>query len=317
MKLVINMKKVSIIIPCYNEEKNISIFYNDINNIIKQMKYKFELIYINDGSIDNTLGEMKKIYDLDKNITIINFSRNFGKDAALLAGLKECQGDYAITIDGDGQQSPYLIKNLLEAIEKDTNIDSVVYYQKNRKEKYLLKKLKEKFYKIISKLSNMSFIPGASDFRLVNRKMIESVLTITEKNRFTRGIFLWLGYNTIYLPYEANYRNNGKSSYSLKKLFKYAIDGIISFSDIPLRISTFFGASISLLSFIYIIAVVIEKIVFDIDVPGYATIVVLILFLGGIQLLSLGILGEYLSKVYLETKNRPIYIIKDIKKNKK
>ncbi len=306
------MKKVSIIIPCYNEEKNINSFYMDINKIIQKLKYDFELIYINDGSFDNTLKELNKIFS--KNITIINFSRNFGKESALLAGLKECHGDYAIMIDGDGQQNPDLIIDLLETISADDNIDSVVYYQKNRKEKYLIRKLKEKFYKIISRMSNMNFIPGASDFRLINRKMINSVLMITEKNRFSKGIFLWLGYNTKYLPYEANNRKNGISSYNIKKLFKYAIDGIISFSDKPLRISTFCGIIISFISFIYIIIVIIEKLIFEIDVPGYATIVILVSFLGGVQLLSLGIIGEYISKVYLETKNRPSYIIKDIKK---
>lgn len=311
------MKKVSIIVPCYNEEKNITILYNEILKNISSLKYSFELIFINDGSSDKTLTELNKLLENKIEISIINFSRNFGKEAAILAGLRQCIGDYAILIDADCQQNPKLIINMLKKIEEDSDIDSIAYYQINRKEKFLLKKLKQKFYKIISKLSHMNFIPGASDFRLINRSMINSVLELTEKNRFSKGIFLWIGYNTIYLPYEAEIRKNGNSSYNFKKLFKYAIDGIISFSERPLRIATFCGTIISLLAFIYIIIVFVEKLFFGIEAQGYATIVVLILFLGGIQLLAIGILGEYIAKIYIETKNRPNYIIKNIKKNKK
>lgn len=309
--------KLSIIIPCYNEENNVELIYNEIKNNFKKIK-NYEIIFINDGSKDNTINNLKLISNKAReNIKIINFSRNFGKEAAMYAGLKESCGDYVSIIDADMQQDPKLVLEMVEFLDKHQDYDSVATFQQERKEGKILTFFKDSFYKIINKMSETAFIQGASDFRTFRRTMVDSILSLGEYYRFSKGIFSWVGYNTYYMPYEVKERATGKTTWSFWKLFKYAIEGIVSFSTAPLRLATFIGLVSSFVSIIYLLVVIIQKIFFSIAVPGYATIVVLILLIGGLQLFSLGLLGEYVARTYVETKRRPIYIAKEIITNSK
>jgi glycosyltransferase involved in cell wall biosynthesis len=229
----------------------------------------------------------------------------------MYAGLKASKGDFVCIIDADLQQHPSVVLKMLKEIERDRDLDCVAAYQEDRNEGAILTKFKSAFYKIINKLAEVDFVNGASDFRLLNRKMVDAVLSMSEYHRFSKGIFSWVGFNTKYISYKANERESGESKWSFLKLFKYAIDGIIAFSTLPLRLSIATGFVTAIISIIYLIVVILQKLIQGIDVPGYATIIVLILFLGGMQLFCLGILGEYLAKVYVQSKNRPIYILKE------
>lgn len=309
--------KLSIIIPCYNEENNVELIYNEIKNNFKKIK-DYEIIFINDGSKDNTIGNLKHINKkAHENIKIINFSRNFGKEAAMYAGLKESRGEYVSIIDADMQQDPKLVLEMVDFLDQHPDYDSVATFQEVRKEGKVLTFFKDCFYKIINKLSETAFIQGASDFRTFRRSMVDSILSLGEYYRFSKGIFSWVGYNTYYMPYEVKERATGQTTWSFWKLFKYAVEGIVSFSTAPLRLATFIGLISSFISVIYLLVVIIQKIFFSISVPGYATIVVLILLIGGLQLFSLGLLGEYVARTYVETKKRPIYIAKEIISNSK
>lgn len=309
--------KLSIVIPCYNEGDNVQLIYKDIENKFKN-KEDYEIIFVNDGSKDNTLENLKKICNQSKqNVKIIDFSRNFGKESAMYAGLKESCGEYVSIIDADMQQDPKLILEMIEFLENNKEYDCVATYQKQRKEGKFLTFFKNTFYKIINKMSETDFIQGASDFRTFKRPMVDSILEVKEYYRFSKGIFSWVGYKTYYMPYEVKERATGQTNWSFWKLFKYAIEGIVSFSTVPLRLATVIGIISSFISILYLFIVVIQKLFFSISVPGYATIVVLILLLGGLQLFSLGILGEYIARNYVETKKRPIYIAKQIIKSEK
>lgn len=313
--------KLSFIVPCYNEEGNVKTFYETVNNTFKGCSYDYEFIFINDGSKDKTFEKLNDIAKRNEhNVKIIDFSRNFGKEAGIYAGFKYSVGEFVSIIDADLQQHPKYVKQMLEYLETHNEYDTAVAYQRIRKEGKILKFFKNSFYHLINKMSEIEFIKGASDFRLLRRRVVDVILEMKEYYRFSKGIFSWVGFNNYYMPYEVEERNSGKSKWSFWKLFKYAIDGIVSFTTVPLRFSTFVGSVTSFLSLIYLVVVIIQKLFFSIAIPGYATIVTLILFLGGIQLLSLGIIGEYLARTYVETKNRPIYIAKeiiDVKKNKK
>ncbi len=309
--------KLSIVVPCYNEEKNIELIYDCIHNNFKKIK-DYEIIFINDGSKDNTFKVLKELSQNSKeSIKVINFSRNFGKEAAMYAGLEKSIGEYVSIIDADMQQDPKLVLSMIEFLDNNEDYDSVAAYQEKRKEGKVLTFFKDCFYKIMNKMSDTRFVQGASDFRTFRRCMVDSILSMKEYFRFSKGIFSWVGYNTYYMPYTVSKRANGSSNWSFTKLFKYAVEGIVSFSTAPLRIATVIGITSSILSILYLISVIFEKIFYGISVSGYATIVVLILFLGGLQLFSLGILGEYIARTYVETKKRPIYIAKNIIDNKK
>ena len=309
------MKKIdlSIVVPCYNEEKNVELFYNETTKLFDNTKYEYEIIFVNDGSKDNTYMKLKEITeDSDKNIKVVNFSRNFGKEAAMYAGLRESRGDNVSIIDADMQQDPKYILNMLEYLENHEECDSVATYQKSRKENKLLSFFKNAFYALINKISDTSFVQGASDFRTFRRNVVDAIVSMQEYYRFSKGIFSWVGFNTYYMSYDVKERANGVSTWSFWKLFKYAIEGIVAFTTAPLKIATFTGILTALCSIIYLIIVVIQKLAFEIAIPGYATIVTLILFLGGMQLFSIGIIGEYLARIYIEGKKRPIYISKNI-----
>ena len=305
--------KLSLIVPCYNEEASVKRFFDEVNKVFENKVENFEFVFVNDGSKDGTYPELKKLYKENptSDIQVLTFSRNFGKEAAIYAGLSHAKGDLVCIIDADLQQRPEVVLEMLAEIEKDDSLDCVAAYQENRKESKTLSGLKSAFYKVINKITDVDFVNGASDFRLMKRAMVDSIIEMTEYHRFSKGIFSWVGFNTKYIPYTVEERQFGETKWSYGKLFKYAFDGIISFSTFPLKLATGVGLVTAFASIIYLIIVVIQKLFFGIDVPGYATIVVLVLFLGGMQLFCLGILGEYLSKIYVQVKNRPIYILKE------
>lgn len=310
---------LSVIVPCYNEQENVELFYFEAVKAFGELYCDYELIFVNDGSTDGTFDKLYSLCKTDNApfIKIINFSRNFGKEAAIYAGLKECKGDYALLIDADLQQSPETAFEMYNKLTSCPEYDCVTAFQKKRKEGALLSLLKNIFYKIINRLADTSFISGASDFRVFNRKVIDAILDVKEYHRFSKGIFSFVGFNTYFMPYQVKERAHGESKWSFYKLFKYAIEGIVGFSTAPLKIAMFSGLFSAIASAIYSIIVIIQKLAFGIDVPGYATIVVLLLFLGGMQLFCLGLLGEYIAKIYIQVKDRPVYIIKEVITNDK
>lgn len=309
--------KLSLVIPCYNEEKNVSLFYEAVKKDFSAVNFEYELVFVNDGSRDGTFKELKKLCDGDLPVKIVNFSRNFGKEAAMYAGLNEAEGDYVTIIDADLQQRPSIALEMVNILDNDAEYDCVAAYQDIRNESKALIFFKNCFYKLINKFSDTEFTQGASDFRTFRRPMVDAILSMDEYFRFSKGLFSWVGFKTKFIPYQADERATGESKWSFTKLFRYAMDGIFAFSTTPLRISTIIGLVTALLSIIYLFVVVIQKLAFGINVEGYATIVVLILLLGGIQLCCIGIIGEYIARTYIQTKNRPIYIAKDIIKNHK
>lgn len=304
---------LSLVVPCYNEEENVEKFFAETNNAFSGKGFDYEFVFVNDGSRDLTRKKLKKLYEENENynIQVLTFSRNFGKEAAIYAGLGAAKGDLVCVIDADLQQRPEVVLKMLEAMNEDSDIDCVAAYQEKRKESKIMIAFKAMFYKLINRLAEVKFVSGASDFRLMKRDMVNAVLEMTEYHRFSKGLFSWVGFNTKYIPYKVEERESGKSKWNFRKLMKYALDGIISFSTFPLKFSAFVGLISAFISIIYLIIVIVKKLVFSIAVPGYATIVVLVLFLGGLQLFSLGFLGEYLSKIYVQVKNRPVYILKE------
>jgi glycosyltransferase involved in cell wall biosynthesis len=255
---------------------------------------------------------LKEIYKSSpQNVQVLSFSRNFGKESAMYAGLSHARGDLVCLIDADLQQRPEVVLEMLDVLHSNEDLDCVTAYQKKRKESRILSFFKSMFYKLINKVSDVNFVNGASDFRLMKRNMVDAILSMTEYHRFSKGIFSYVGFNTEYIPYEVALRQSGESKWSFRKLFKYAFDGIFAFSTAPLKLSTYVGIFSSLASIIYLIVVLIQKLAFEIPVPGYATLVVLILFIGGVQLFCLGMLGSYISKMYVQGKHRPIYILRD------
>lgn len=302
---------LSIIIPSFNEEGNIIELNKRLTSTLSNIEY--ELIYINDGSTDNTLKKIKEIYNNDKeHIKYISFSKNFGKEAAMYAGLKHAIGKYTCIIDSDLEQNPEYILKMLEKLEKDKNIDQIAMIMKKRNNENIIKRfLKKLFYNIINKLSDIKLIDGASDFRLFNQNVKNAILSLSEKNRFSKGIFSWIGFNTEYMYYDLEKRFSGKTKFNTKAQIKYAITGITNYSTKPLILSTIIGSIISLLALIYIIITILQVLIYGKDVPGYASLLVSILFMGGIELIFIGILGIYIGKTYNESKNRPIYIEKE------
>ncbi len=309
--------KLSLVVPCYNEEKNVSLFYEAAKSDFSGAGFDYEIVFVNDGSHDGTFKELQKLMDGDIPVKIVNFSRNFGKESAMYAGLRESEGDYVTIIDADLQQRPAIALDMVRMLDSEPEYDCVAAFQDKRKEGKVLTFFKNSFYKLINKFADTEFVQGASDFRTFRRPMVEAILSMDEYFRFSKGLFSWVGFNTKFIPYEVQERATGTSKWSFRKLFKYALDGIFAFTTAPLRIATILGLVTSFFSIIYLIIVVIQKLAFGIAVAGYATIVVLILLLGGIQLCCIGIIGEYIARTYIQTKGRPIYIAKDVLKNDK
>ena len=303
--------KLSLVVPCYNEQDNVFDFYDCVEKCFSTKDFDYEIVFVNDGSRDDTFNKLKEIVKTKKgNIQVVSFSRNFGKESAIYAGLTRSKGDRVCIIDADLQQRPEVVVQMMEILDEKPELDCVAAYQQKRKEGGLISAVKSCFYKVINKMSEVDFVNGASDFRLMSRQMVNAVLDMTEYHRFSKGILSWVGFNCEYIPYEVQIREHGESKWSTIKLLKYAIEGIIAFSTAPLKLATFVGFVSSILSILYLIFVVVQKLAFGIAIPGYATIIVLLLLIGGLILFCLGIIGEYIARMYVQVKNRPIYIEK-------
>lgn len=305
------LKKISIVIPCYNEEETIAIIYKELVQVDRKLQdFYFEYIFINDGSTDDTLLKLRQL-SKKQNVHYLSFSRNFGKEAALYAGLKEANGDYVTVMDADLQDPPELLIEMVRILEQG-EYDCVGTRRINRRgEPSIRSWFARKFYQLINHIGEVEMVDGARDFRLMTRQMVDSVLELSEYNRFSKGLFAWVGYNTKYLEYENRERVAGQTSWSFWNLFKYSIDGIVNFSEAPLNLASFVGAFSCFASIIAMIFIFVKTLIFKDPTSGWPSLVCIILFIGGIQLLCLGIVGKYISKIFLETKKRPIYIVKE------
>lgn len=311
------MKKISIIVPCYNEEESILLFYKTIKSIARKMKKKcsFEYIFVNDGSKDKTLKIIRDLSKKDNDVRYISFSRNFGKEAAMYAGFEAAVGDYVTTMDVDLQDPPELLDEMFDTVESG-EYDCCAARSTNRKGYSFFRKLFTKwFYSLIGKLSNSEMVPGARDYRLMNRKMLNAILSMKEYNRYSKGLFGFVGFDTKWIEYNIVERQKGESKYSMRKLFAYAIEGIVDFSTKPLVISAFFGLLFCFIAFVMIIVIIAKTLIWGDPVGGWPSLACIIFFIGGIQLFCIGIMGQYLAKTYSETKNRPLYIIKETEKD--
>ena len=310
---------ISIVVPCYNEEEALPLFYKEITKVFKQIKEEYELLLVNDGSKDGTLQIMKDFAKKDKHVKYLSFSRNFGKESAMFAGLYNAKGDYVAIMDADMQDPPALLPEMIRILREE-DYDSVATRRATRKGEGKVRSfLSQSFYKIINKISDADIVDGARDFRLMKRDMVDSIVSMSEYNRFSKGIFGWVGFKTYWLPFENVERVAGTTKWSLFGLTKYAIDGIINFSQTPLAIASYFGMFMTFVAFVMLVFIIVRKLMFGDPVAGWASTMCVIIFIGGIQLLCLGIMGQYIGKTYMETKNRPQYIIarSNIKKEKK
>ena len=305
--------KLSLIVPCLNEAENVHPFQEAVIDAFQDCGYDYEIIFIDDGSKDATLHELRKMYNEQLcKIKVVSFSRNFGKESGIYAGLKHATGDYISIIDADLQQRPEIVRNMVQVLDDNQEYDMVAAYQDRRREGKLLSFFKKMFYSLINRLSDINLKSDASDFRTFRKSVAESILSLGEYHRFSKGIFAWVGYNTYYIPYTVCQRNAGVSKWNFRKLANYAKDGIIGYSTKPLRIATILGFLSAIAAAVYLIVVVLQKLIAGIDIPGYATIIVLVLFLGSIQLFCIGIIGEYVGRIFEQSKDRPIYIAKEI-----
>ena len=304
------MEKISIVVPAYNEEESIPYFYEEINKEFKELKQELELIFVDDGSKDKTLDVIKGLTK-DKRVKYISFSRNFGKEAAMWAGLNASTGDYVTIMDSDLQDPPSLLKEMIRLI-KEEGYDIVGTRRVTRKGEPVIRSFFARmFYKIINKMSKVEMVDGARDFRLMTRQVVNSVLSLKEYNRYSKGLFSFVGFKTKWLEYENIQRVAGETKWSFWKLLLYAIDGIVAFTTIPLTIAIAIGFIFCLIAFIMIIVVIVKTLAFGDPTTGWPSLACIIFMVSGIQLLCIGVIGEYLSKMYLEVKNRPIYIVKE------
>ena len=309
-------KTISIIVPCYNEEEALPLFYKEIVKVLKTLNTNYELVLVNDGSKDNTLNVMKDLAKKDKNVIYLSFSRNFGKEAAMYAGLNNAKGDYVGFIDADLQHPPMLLKEMLEKLET-SDYDCAACRRVDRTGDSKVRTFfARNFYKIINKISDVKLVDGAGDYRLMKRNMVDAILSMSEYNRFSKGIFSWVGFKTYWIDYENVDRVAGTTSWSFSGLMKYAVDGVVNFTNAPLDIATWAGLIFSLIAFIYLLVVIIKYALFGDPVQGWATTICVILIIGGIQLFSIGVMGQYIGKTYMEVKNRPHYIISDTNSKK-
>lgn len=310
------MKKLSIIVPCFNEEESIPYFYDEVKKVTKNMDIKLELIFVDDGSRDKTLEVIKSKTD-DKEVKYISFSRNFGKEAAMYAGLSMASGDYVTIMDVDLQDPPSLLPKMVRLIEEE-GYDCVATKSTSRNGYSFLRKTFTKwFYDIIGKMSKTEMVPGARDYRLMTRQMVEAVLSMKEYNRYSKGLFSFVGFKTKWIEFENKERVAGTTKWNFWKLFSYALDGIVGFSTAPLTMAAFIGVLFCLIAFIMIIVIIVKTLAFGDPTSGWPSLACIIFMVSGIQLLCLGVIGEYLAKMYMEVKDRPIYIIKESNVDKK
>ena len=307
--------KLTLVVPCYNEAENVALFQEAVITAFDGCGYDYEIVFVDDGSRDATLHNLKKLYNAQKcPVKVISFSRNFGKEAGLYAGLEHASGDYIALIDADLQQRPEIVREMVRMLDEEPEYDVVAAYQDRRNEGKVLSFFKKGFYNVINKLSKVTLQPDASDFRTFRRSVAESILKLGEYHRFSKGIFAWVGYKTKFIAYTACERAHGTTKWNFWKLLNYAIEGIIGFSTAPLRFSMLCGGFTAVAAVLYLIWVVCEKLFLGIDIPGYATIIVLILFFGASQLFCIGIIGEYVGRTFEQSKDRPIYIAKEVLK---
>ncbi|HEM5310885.1 TPA: glycosyltransferase family 2 protein [Streptococcus suis] len=307
---------ISVIVPCFNEEEAIPYFYDAMEKVRKEMGEQFEYIFVNDGSKDRTLTVLRQLSGQDRAVRYLSFSRNFGKEAALYAGLQAAQGELVTVMDVDLQDPPEMLMEMKAMLDGNPDLDCVGTRRVSREGEPPIRSFFAKlFYKLMNKISQVEVVDGARDFRLMRRHMVDAILSVSEYNRFSKGIFAWVGFETEYLPYENVERVAGKTSWSFWKLLSYSIEGIINFSDTPLNIASYTGFFTFLLSLVLMVFVVFKTLVFGDPTIGWPSTICIILFLGGLQLMTIGILGKYLAKVFLETKKRPIYIVKEKSSN--
>lgn len=307
------MGLLSVIVPCYNEEENVSLFYEELiknDTFFGEKGIEAEILYIDDGSTDRTVEEVKKLREKDERVRLVSFSRNFGKEAAIYAGLEHCRGDYAVLMDVDLQDPPSLLPEMIRGLEE--GYDSVATRRVSRKGEPPVRSFFARlFYKLMKKISKTEIMDGARDYRLMTRQMVNAILSMQEYNRFTKGIFGWVGFRTKWLEYENVERARGETKWSFWKLLIYSLDGITAFSTVPLMIAVVAGVLFWLLAFVMIIFIIVRKLVFGDPVSGWPSLVCIILFLSGVQFFCTGILGQYLAKTYMEVKRRPIYLIRE------
>ncbi|HFI0138166.1 TPA: glycosyltransferase family 2 protein [Streptococcus suis] len=307
---------ISVIVPCFNEEEAIPYFYDAMEKVRKEMEEQFEYIFVNDGSKDRTLTVLRQLSGQDRAVRYLSFSRNFGKEAALYAGLQAAQGELVTVMDVDLQDPPEMLMEMKDMLDGNPDLDCVGTRRVSRDGEPPIRSFFAKlFYKLMNKISQVEVVDGARDFRLMRRHMVDAILAVSEYNRFSKGIFAWVGFKTEYLPYENVERVAGETSWSFWKLLSYSIEGIINFSDTPLNIASYTGFFTFLLSLVLMVIVVVKTLVFGDPTIGWPSTICIILFLGGLQLMTIGILGKYLAKVFLETKKRPIYIVKEKSSN--
>lgn len=317
------MKKISIVVPCYNEEESLPLFYEAVNKVTEKMKKKveFEFLFVNDGSRDKTLEISRDLARKDQRVRYISFSRNFGKEAAMYAGLSNATGDYVTTMDADLQDPPELLDEMFETLESGEYDCCATKSTSRNGYSFFRKIFTGWFYKIIGKVSKTEMVPGARDFRLMTRQMVDAIISMKEYNRYSKGIFSFVGFKTKWIEFENQERVAGTTKWNFWKLFTYAIDGIVGFSTEPLIFAAFLGVLFCLIAIIMIIVIIVKTIAFGDPVSGWPSLACIMFLVGGVNLLCTGIIGEYLAKVYLEVKNRPIYIVgeteKDLKKSKK
>lgn len=314
---MLKKETISIIVPCYNEQQSLPFFYEETNKISKKMKQvNFEFLFVNDGSKDETLNILRDLSKKDKRVRYISFSRNYGKEAAMYAGLENATGDYAAIMDADLQDPPDMLITMYNDI-KNSNYDCVALYTKSHKDYNIFRKVLTNIcYKLVYKIFKSKQPSGARDFRLMTRQMVDALISTKEYNRYTKGLFGYIGFETKWIEYEIPERVAGNSKFNLRKLIKYAIEGIVSFSATPLIISAYIGLLFCLVSFLAILFIIIKTIIWGDPVGGWPSLACLIVFIGGIQLFFFGIMGIYLSKIYSEVKHRPVYIIKETEKTK-
>ena len=305
------MESIAIIVPCYNEQEALPIFYRETTKIMCTLNYDYKILLVNDGSKDGTLQVMKSIAKKDEHVKYLSFSRNFGKEAAMYAGFCNTNEDYVCVMDADMQDPPSLLPEMLEILHTQ-GYDSVATRRKNREgEPPIRSWFARRFYRIINKISDADIVDGARDFRLMKREMVEAIVSMTEYNRFSKGIFGWIGFKTYWLSYENVERVAGETKWDFWKLTKYAIDGIINFSQTPLSAVSYFGVLMTMISFVMLLVVVGRRLIYGDPVAGWASTICVIIFIGGLQLFCLGVIGQYISKMYLETKQRPHFIVSE------
>ncbi len=307
---------ISVIVPCFNEEETIHYFYQAMEKVRIKMNEEFEYIFVNDGSKDSTLSILRSLSVQDRSVSYLSFSRNFGKEAALFAGLEVANGHLVTVMDADLQDPPEMLMEMKQMLDDNSDLDCVGTRRVSRDGEPLIRSFfATLFYKLMNKISQVEVVDGARDFRLMRRHMVDAILSVSEYNRFSKGLFSWVGFKTEYLPYKNVERVAGETSWSLWKLLSYSIEGIINFSDTPLNIASYTGFFTFLLSLVLMVFVVIKTLVFGDPTIGWPSTICIILFLGGLQLMTIGILGKYLAKIFLETKKRPIYIVKERSSN--